>query len=418
MRFQAPRGTNDILPADSHRWVELEGAFRELTALYGYREIRTPMFEDTELFVRSAGETSDVVSKEMYDFEDKGGRKITLKPEGTAPIIRAVVEHSLCPPGTVLRLCYITPFFRYDRPQKGRYRQAHQMGLELVGSGTPEADAEIIEITIRFYERIGIDGAKARINSLGREECRKRYRDALLTFAEPHLKNESEETRAKVAKNPLRLLDSKSPEIQEMLKGAPIVTDFLEPESKANFERLQELLTKAGVPYEVDPSIVRGLDYYTETVFEVLTDKLGAQSALCGGGRYDGLVKELGGPPTPSVGVGMGVERALLVLDEMGKTWPDPSVQVYVVRATPDAAVQVAEIARELRTAGISCLADLDSRSLKSQLGQADKAGARFALIIGSDELAKNVVQLRDLKGSAQSEEPRVGIVDALRSKL
>ncbi len=418
MRFQAPRGTNDILPADSHRWVALEASFRELTALYGYREIRTPMFEDTELFVRSAGETSDVVSKEMYDFEDKGGRKITLKPEGTAPIIRAVVEHSLCPPGTVLRLSYVTPIFRYDRPQKGRYRQSHQVGMELVGSGSPEADAEIIEITIRFYERIGIDGAKACINSLGREECRKNYREALLTYAEPHLKDESEELRAKVQKNPLRLLDSKSADIQEMLKGAPVVTDFLEPEARANFEKLQELLTTAGVSYEVDDRIVRGLDYYTETVFEVLTDKLGAQSALCGGGRYDGLVKELGGPPTPSVGVAMGIERALLVLEEIGRKTDVPSVQVFVVRATPDAASQVNAITKELRAAGVSCLADLDGKSMKSQLGQADKAGAKFAIIIGSDELAKNVVQLRDLGSSAQTEEPRVGIVDALRSRL
>lgn len=418
MRFQAPRGTNDILPAESHRWIAIEAAFRELASLYGYREIRTPMFEDTELFVRSSGETSDIVSKEMYDFQDKGGRNITLKPEGTAPAIRAVVEHSLCPPGTVLRLSYVTPFFRYDRPQKGRYRQAHQVGLELIGSGAAEADAEIIEVTVRFYERIGIDGAKARINSLGRDECRAQYRAALLTYAEPFLKGQSEEMRAKIAKNPLRLLDSKSEELQAMLQGAPAVTDFLEDASKQRFEKLQALLAEAGVPYEVDPGIVRGLDYYTETVFEVLTDKLGAQSALCGGGRYDNLVKELGGPPTPSVGVGMGIERALLVLEEMGKSWDPANVTVFVVRATPDAAGDVAEIARVLRQAGIPCLTDLDGRSLKSQLGQADKAAARYAVIVGEEELAKGVVQLRTLATSEQTETPRAGLVDALRSRL
>ncbi len=418
MRFQAPRGTNDILPSESHRWIELETAFRALTSLYGYREIRTPGFEDTELFVRSSGETSDFVPKELDDFQNKAERKLPLKPEGTAPIIRSVVEHSLCPPGTILRMSYITPIFRYDRPQKGRYRQAHQFGLELVGSGSPEADAEIIEMTIRFYEAIGIDGAMARLNSLGQSDCRRSYRDALLKYAEPYLKGESEEARAKIAKNPLRLMDSKAPDVQALMKDAPVITDFLEPESRVNFEKLQALLKGAGVPFELDPSVVRGLDYYTETVFEVQTDKLGAQSALCGGGRYDGLVKELGGPPTPSVGVAMGIERALLVLEEMGKATSPPTVDAYVVRATPDADNEVITLTRELRIAGISCLADIDGKSLKSQLGQADKAGARFALIIGSDELAKNVVQLRDLKSSEQAETPRVGIVDALRARI
>lgn len=418
MRFQAPRGTNDVLPADSHRWIGLESVFRELTSLYGYREIRTPMFEDTELFVRSAGETSDIVSKEMYDFQDKGGRNITLKPEGTAPAIRALVEHNLCPPGAVVRLSYVTPIFRYDRPQKGRYRQSHQFGFELVGSASAEADAEVIELTIRFYERIGIDGAKALINSLGREECRRAYRQALLAYAEPKLIGESEEFLAKVRRNPLRLLDSKDANIQEMLEEAPKVTNFLEVESWQRFEALQTLLTDAGIPFEVDSGIVRGLDYYTETVFEVLTDKLGAQSALCGGGRYDDMVKEFGGPPTPCVGVAMGVERALLVLEQIGKAAPIPNLGAYVVRATPDAAKAVHGLARELHAAGISCIFDLDGRSIKSQLGQADKSGARFALILGTDELSSNTVQLRDLATSAQAEEPRVGIVDLLRSRL
>jgi histidyl-tRNA synthetase len=415
MRYQAPRGTNDVLPTDSHRWIDIEGAFREIAGLYGYREIRTPMFEDTDLFIRTSGETSDIVTKEMYDFTDKGGRSVTLKPEGTAPAMRAVVEHSLCPPGTVLRLSYIIPFFRYDRPQKGRYRQAHQAGLELLGSSSPEADAEIIEVTVRFYEKIGIEGAKARINSIGREVCRTAYRERLLAFAEPHLKSESQETQDKIRKNPLRLLDSKSPDIQEMLKGAPSILEFLEPDSKERFEKLQALLREADVPFEVDANIVRGLDYYTETVFEILTDRLGAQSALCGGGRYDKLVQEIGGSPTPSVGVGIGIERALLVLAEMGKTDEVPGVDAFIVRATPDAAKAVTALARVIRAAGLSCIYDLDSRSLKSQLGQADRSGAKKAIIIGTDELAKATVQLRDLATSSQEEIALGDVVGVLR---
>jgi histidyl-tRNA synthetase len=414
MRFQAPRGTNDVLPGDSHRWIDLENQFRSLAALYGYREIRTPVFEETDLFVRSSGETSDIVSKQMYSFEDKGGRNITLKPEGTAPAMRAVIEHNLCPQGTVARLSYVTPIFRYERPQKGRYRQAHQVGLELLGSASPAADAEIVEMTVRFYERLGLPGVQVLLNSLGRDECRTRFREAILQHAEPYLRDQSDEVRAKAQKNPLRLLDSKDPAVHEALSGVPPVTDFLEEESQRRFDELQALLSEAGVPYRVAPEIVRGLDYYTETVFEVQSSKLGAQSALCGGGRYDDLIRQLGGPQTPAVGVGMGIERALMVLEEEGLAIPVEGVDVYLVLAGPEAAVRGRELVRTLRESGISVVLDLEVRSLKAQLRQADRSGARHALILGEDELAKGTVQVRHLASGEQGEEAMDGLAKRL----
>lgn len=416
MRFQAPRGTNDILPGESRQWIALETAFRAHASLYGYEEIRTPMFEDYEVFVRSAGETSDVVSKEMYDFYDKGERHVSLKPEETAPAMRAVIERNLCPPGTTLRLSYVTPIFRYDRPQKGRYRQAHQVGLELIGSPSVGADAEIIEATIRFYEKLGIP-ARANLNSLGREECRQKFREALLAYAEPKIAPLGEDLLIKTRKNPLRLLDSKSPEIQAIMKDAPNVSEFLEPECKDRFKQLQDLLGEAGVSFAVDTEIVRGLDYYTETVFEVLTDKLGAQSALCGGGRYDNLAKDLGGSATPSVGVAMGIERALLVLEELGSAKPTPSIDVYLARASEDAAARVRGLSRELRDTGLSVVTDLEGRSLKSQLGQADRLGARFAVVLGGDEVGKCTAQLRALATGEQVEVPQGDLVEEIKKR-
>lgn len=416
MRFQSPRGTEDVLPSQSHLWITIENEFRALTELYGYREIRTPTFEDTDLFVRTSGETSDIVSKQMYTFLDKGDRSITLKPEGTAPAMRSLLEHGLCPPGNVCRLSYVTPIFRYERPQKGRLRESHQVGLELVGSSSPMADAEVIEVTYRFYERIGIEGVVVYLNSLGREECRSRYRSAILEHAAPVLKDQSEEVRAKAEKNPLRLLDTKDPLLLEAMKTAPSVLDFLEEDSKARFEELQSLLTEAGVPFEVQPGIVRGLDYYTETVFEVLSTKLGAQSALCGGGRYDGLIKDLGGPPTPSVGVAMGIERAVMVLEEIGRAVAPDGIDVFVVSATEEAFGPAREIARDLRSNGISATFDLESRKVAGQMKQADKIHAHYAVVIGPDELAKGVVQLRDLRTSSQREVNRAQLAAVIRS--
>lgn len=404
-----------MLPGTSYRWQNLERTFSELVHRYGYQELRTPIFEDTDLFVRSSGETSDIVSKQMYTFVDKGDRSITLKPEGTAPAMRAVIENSLCPPGTVQRVYYITPIFRYERPQKGRYRQAHQVGLELIGSPSSAADAEVIEITVRFYEALGIKGVNVLLNTLGRSECRARYREAILQYAQSYLSGQPEEIRAKVEKNPLRLLDSKDPEVQEALKGCPPVTNYLEDESKRRFDELQALLTEANVPYVVSPDIVRGLDYYTETVFEVQSTSIGAQSALCGGGRYDDLISELGGSATPSVGVAMGIERALMVQEAEGIEVDEPKPTVFVVSAGAEAARSTRNLVAHLRSNGIATLIDIDCRSMKSQLKQADKSGAVYAAIIGDDELANDTVTLRDMRSSEQRSVPRALIVTELK---
>lgn len=418
MRFQSPRGTEDVLPGQSHRWLRLEHDFRELTALYGYRELRTPTFEEFDLFVRTSGETSDIVTKEMYDFTDKGGRHVALKPEGTAPAMRAVIEHNLCPVGQIARLSYVTPCFRYGRPQKGRLRELHQFGLELVGSASPLADAEIIEITARFYERVGVEDVSVRLNSIGREACRQAYRDVILAAFASYLKDQDTETQERAVKNPLRLVDSKDPQAAEIVATLPPITNFLEDDGRERFETLQQLLSEAGVRYELAPDIVRGLDYYTDTVFEVQSNRLGAQSSLCGGGRYDDLVKQLGGAPTPSVGVGMGVERLLLVLEELGKAGDPAPLAAYVVAATEDAQPAVRALVRELRESGISATHDYEGRKMAAQLKQADKAGALTAVLLGTDELAKGTAVVRHLASSQQAEVPRAEVVAAVRERL
>lgn len=415
MRFQAPRGTHDVVPSESHRWQHVERVFRELAALYGYREIRTPAFEDYELFARSSGETSEVVNKQMYDFLDKGGRRIALKPEGTAPAIRAAIEHSLLATGTITRLWYATPFWRYERPALGRYREAHQFGLELLGSPSPQADAEIIEMTVEFYRRLGIGGLKVLVNSIGRAETRARYREALLAHAEPYLKTQPEDVRERALKNPLRMLDSKDLEMQTALADAPKVLDYLEDASRQSFETLQNLLRQAGVDFDVKPEIVRGLDYYTDTVFEVQSSELGANNSLCGGGRYDNLVKELGGADTPSVGVGIGVERALIVMEALSLAIEPSRLRVYVVAATDSARELVAALASTLRQAGVSCTYDFDGRGLKAQLRQADRLEAVFAVLVGDDEMMAGTATVRDLTSGEQRSVPQGEVVEVIR---
>lgn len=415
MGYSAPRGTHDILPTESHRWRSLERAFEDLVSLYGYAEIRTPAFEDTELFVRTSGDTSEVVTKQMYTFEDKGGRSITLKPEGTAPAVRAYLEHGLGQQGAVTRLWYATPIFRYERPQKGRYRQAHQVGLELIGSESPAADCEVIEITVRFYEALGIRGLRVLVNSLGREETRARYRAVLLDHARPYLETLEPDVRSRYERNPLRILDSKDPEAIAAMADAPRVLDYLEEASKAHFDALRGLLDEAGIEYVVAPEVVRGLDYYTDTVFEVQSTSLGAQSALCGGGRYDNLIHEIGGPRTPSVGVAMGVERALMVQEAEGVDVAAPTPRAFLVSATPEARAEVRALARSLRAAGLACIIDLDGRSMKSQLKAADRSGAPIAVLIGTDELAARTATVRDLRTSTQKSVPRDSVVEEVR---
>lgn len=414
MKFQTPRGTHDVLPSESFAWQHAERTFAALVHLYGYREIRTPMFEDTDLFVRTSGDTSDIVTKQMFQFTDKGGRDITLKPEGTAPAVRSYLEHHLGEPNAVTRLWYFTPVFRYERPMKGRYRQHHQLGVEMLGSSSPEADAEVMEIAVRFYERLGLKELKILVNCIGRAETRGRYRDAILEHAKSYLQGLDEEQRARAERNPLRLLDSKDPEAVELMASAPSILDYLEESSQRHFDRLLQALTDASLPFEVKPQIVRGLDYYTDTVFEIQSSDLGAQSALCGGGRYDGLVKSIGGPDTPAVGLGMGVERLMIVLEALGLLPKTPPLDAFVVAATESARAAVRELVREIRHAGFSVNADLDGRNLKQQFKLADKSGARLALVIGDDELQAGTVSVRHLADGSQRAVSRGSILEAL----
>jgi histidyl-tRNA synthetase len=415
MKIKAPRGTHDILPAQSHAWQYAENLFQKIVWQYGYQEIRTPMFEDTELFLRSAGDTSEVVTKQMYSFKDKGDRDITLKAEGTAPAVRAYLEHNLGEQGTMTRLWYRTPVFRYERPQTGRYRQHHQLGIECLGSSSPLADAEVIEIAMRFYRELGLENLSVSLNSIGKAQTRAAYREALLKHGHAYLSDLGEEDRQKAEKNPLRLLDSKDPKAIEAFSDAPSIQDFLEDVSKIHADVLQSALLSAGIPFTVNPSIVRGLDYYNDTVFEILSGEIGSQSAICGGGRYDGLVKEFGGTATPAVGFGMGIERMLLVLEATGKIVPSPTPDAYLVAATDSARMPLISLARNLRQQGFSVGMDLDGKNLKAQFKAADRSNARFAIVLGDDEIASRTVSLRDLQASQQTTIKMEDLPNALR---
>lgn len=396
MRYQAPRGTHDVLPGEAHRWQRLESIFQRTAALYGYREIRTPAFEDTELFVRTSGETSDIVTKQMYTFEDKGGRSLTLKPEGTAPVARAYIEHGLATPGAPTRLWYAMPIFRYERPQKGRYRQSHQVGLELIGSAAPAADAEIIEMTAAFYRALGIEPTVL-LNCIGGEDVRRRYGQALLDHMRPYLQTQDPEAAARAERNPLRMLDTKDEQTQAAMAEAPQIDAYLDDAARQRHETVCEHLSQAGVAFQACPQLVRGLDYYNDTVFEVHGASLGSQSALCGGGRYDSLIGSLGGPPTPSVGVAMGIERALMAVEATVSATPAPSV--LVLASEPSDQPSARRFAAQLRATGTSANVDIDGRNLKAQMKLADRMGARYALIVDGSRLI-----LRDMLSGEQRE--------------
>lgn len=410
-KFQAQRGTNDLIPGprgkeqefEIHRWQHVEQTFASLARQYGYEEIRTPMFEDVELFLRSSGETSDIASKEMYDFFDKGGRHIALKPEGTAPVMRAYLEHSLGAQGGATRLWYFNHSFRYGRPGKGRYRQLHQIGAELIGSASPWADAEVIELVVRFLEDLGIGGLKVMLNCIGRGETRAKFREVILGHVAGWLADQSAEMRDKSEKNPLRLLDTKDEDLRAVLQGLPSILDFLEPESAAHFDKVQSALTEAGVAFAITDDVVRGLDYYTDTVFEVVTESLGEGLSLVGGGRYDNLISQIGGSPTPSVGFGTGVERLILTMMAQGVDLPQPALTAFVVAATEDAQPRVRSFVRELRESGLDVLWDVDERKLKQQFKAADRSGARYSLILGTDEVSAGTVTVKEMATGEQT---------------
>lgn len=409
MRYQAPRGTQDLFPARAHVWRTLDARYFELARRYGYGEIRTPMFEDAALFLRTSGDESDLVTKEMYLFRDRGDRELALKPEGTASVVRAAVEAKTFGSGAIQRYAYRTEIFRYGRPARGRWRQAHQFGAELLGSASPNADAEVIELVMGTMAELGVTDALARVNSIGREACRASFGGALLDHLSAYLQEAEPEERAKIQRHPLGALDAKDAKLQAALVGAPSILDHLEPESRERWEAVTALLDESGVRWEVAPEIVRGLDYYTETVFEIASPSLPGLS-IAGGGRYDGLVEEIGGPPTPAAGFGIGIERTILCLEALGGLPSEPRPEFFVVSATPDAVPAVRGAVRRLRADGRTVLWDPEGRSLKSQLRQADASGAARAVLIGKDELAAGTVTVRDLGASEQ----RTTTLDAL----
>ena len=393
-----PKGTKDMLPRDAAAWHYVEQKARETAALFSFREIRTPMFEHTELFTRGVGETTDIVTKEMYTFEDKGGRSMTLRPEGTAGVARAFIENGLGQDVMPMKAYYLASVFRYERPQSGRLREHHQFGVELYGSSSPYADAEVISLAHTFLSSVGIGGLTLHLNSIGCKECRPKFNAALRGYIGDNLDRMCGKCRERFDKNPLRILDCKEEKCREIVKAAPSITDFLCDDCRAHFEQLQGILERQGVPFVVDPSVVRGLDYYTRTVFEFVSEDIGAQGTVCGGGRYDGLVEEVGGKSTPAVGFGLGLERLLLVLQNTGRLdAPRERADVYLAPLGERAAGEVPAIASGLRRAGVSADYDMMGRGVKAQMKYADKSGARFVVVIGDNELESGTAVLKNM---------------------
>ena len=405
--LRAVKGMNDILPPESARWEWVESVIRTLMQRYGYRSLRTPVVEPTALFVRGLGEVTDIVEKEMYSFEDGlNGDRLTLRPEATAGIVRAVIEHNALYGGP-LRIWNMGPMFRHERPQKGRYRQFHQLDIEALGLPGPDVDAEIILIARALWRELGlVEGRDVRleINTLGQAEERAAHRQALIAHFEANVAVLDDEARRRLHSNPLRLLDSKHGPMQPVIEAAPQLLDFLGAESRAHFDGLQALLDAAGLAYRINPRLVRGMDYYTHTVFEWVTDRLGAQGTVCGGGRYDRLIEQLGGKPAPGIGFGMGLERLLLLLEEVGLQAPAASPDVYAVLPDASATATALPVLEALRTAGVSVLMHAGGGSFKSQFKRADASGARFALVFGADELAQGQVAVKPLRDASAAQ--------------
>jgi len=415
MKFQGPRGTQDILPEAAAGWQALEDRARQVSARHGYREIRTPIFEATELFLRGVGETTDIVTKEMYTFADKKGRSLTLRPEGTAGVMRSLVEHGLAQAGRIHRLWYLGPMFRYDRPQAGRYRQFHQWGAECVGTENPNADVEIILLLVDYLASFGLEKTKVLLNSVGHPGCRPAYAEKLRAYLAPHKESLCGDCQMRFEKNPLRVLDCKVPHDKEVAQGIPSILDSLCDDCRTHFDAVQKGLDALGVVYELDPRLVRGLDYYTRTAFEVHDLARGAQSALGGGGRYDGLVEAIGGPAVPGVGFSAGLERILNALEEQGRRPVFQADGVFVARMGGEAIEKAAlALVRSLRQS-LPVTFDFEStKSLGAQLKQADKLGARWAVILGEDELSASEATVKDLKAGAQERVALAGLADHL----
>ena len=412
-----PRGTNDFLPGEVEKWQYLEELIRELFATYHYKELRTPIFEHTELFLRSVGETSDIVSKEMYSFEDKGLRHVTLRPEGTAGAVRAFVENKLFAQSLPVKLYYIGPMFRYDQPQAGRYRQFHQFGCEVLGSADPMVDAEVISFAVDLFTRLGLESLSVLINTVGCDKCRPRYQQALKEYFSQYKDQLCPTCLERLEKNPLRLLDCKEEGCKAVAAHAPTTLDYACDDCKSHFEKVCSYLESIGIQYDVDTTLVRGLDYYTQTAFEVIMNKVGSQqNAICGGGRYNKLVSQVGGDDIPGMGFAAGMERVLLTIAEEGITLPvEQKVDVYVAPLGEKAKDVCFKLTHSLRSAGLTVETDYLSRSMKAQMKAADKAGARFTVIIGDDELAKGEAVVRTMDTSSQETIPLEEVINYVK---
>lgn len=409
--IQSVRGTKDILPDSIAKWHFVESVFREVSAIYSFKELRTPIFERTEVFSRSIGEQTDIVNKEMYTFIDKGGDSITLRPEMTAALVRSFIQNNLASANSVQRLWYLGPFFRYERPQKGRLRQFHQYGAECLGSPFPESDVEIIMLADSIFKALGITHYKLLLNSLGNSFSRERYKTALIHFLEK-IKNElSNDSKIRVESNPLRVLDSKDDKDIQLLENAPVLTDYLDDESKDHFGQVQKLLNENKIPFEISSKLVRGLDYYSHTVFEFRNDNLGSQDAFGGGGRYDGLVEQLGGKPYPAIGFALGVERIIIILESLGKFSESvDNTDVYIIPVGTDAIPVASAVAHTLRQMNLITVTDLNRRSVKAQMREANKLNSRFSIIIGESEIQSGKLLIKRMADGEQFEVSIAGL--------
>lgn len=402
---KAIKGTKDVLPKDVHKNQYIEATALDVASKFGYKEIRTPVFEHTELFQRGVGDATDVVQKEMYTFDDKGGRSITLRPEGTAGAVRSFLENGLCNEALPQKVCYLISCYRYEKPQAGRLREFHQFGVECFGTASPLADAEIIALAKSIFDTLGVRDLSLEINSIGCPKCRAEYHKALKEYFASRKDELCDTCKGRLDRNPMRILDCKSPICHEIAQGAPVVIDYLCDECKEHFEKVQKYLDAQNIEYKINPQIVRGLDYYTKTVFEFVSNSIGAQGTVCGGGRYDGLVEELGGQHTASLGFAMGLERLMLLMEAQGCEFPQAEKpDLFIVALGEKATLKALEIAKDMREEGFSALLDLNQRSVRAQMKYADKLGAKFNVVIGDNEVENKIAKLKNMQTGEETE--------------
>ncbi|PKM80926.1 MAG: histidine--tRNA ligase [Firmicutes bacterium HGW-Firmicutes-14] len=418
MLTAGPKGTNDIMPGEIEKWHYIEETVRDICREYGYREIRTPVFEHTELFQRGVGDTTDVVEKEMYTFRDKGKRSISLRPEGTASVVRAFVEHKTYAQPQPTKVWYMGPMFRYANVQAGRYRQFHQFGVEALGSKDPAVDAEVITMAMDFYGRLGLRDLELHINSVGCSLCRPGHREKLFEYLKPNAKQLCNLCQSRLERNPMRILDCKEENCREISEGAPMTADCLCDDCAGHFEKVKKYLDEVGVSYVINTRLVRGLDYYTNTAFEIMASDIGAQSSIGGGGRYDGLIEEIGGPPTPGIGYALGIERIIAAMERQGLEWPaGRKIYIFIAALGDEAREAAFKLVRDFRREGLTAEMDLMGRSLKAQMKFANRLDSAYTLILGEEELGKGIITVRDMAAGEQQELPLTGIVDYLKNK-